>query len=165
MSLTPSMNEPTAGLLSCPECGTQMPSTAAFCPGCGCPILTAPKAQGKIGILPRRVAGALAYLTFIPPIVFLLAAPYRHDRFVRFHSIQCLLLCGAGLLVSAVVRLLAFVLLLIPMLGILLVGLISTLLALAACFLWLILVIKALQGESFQVPVLGVFAEHYSIPV
>ncbi len=165
MSLAPSMDESTASLLLCPECGTQMPSTAAFCPGCGCPIPTAPKAQGKIGVLPRRVAGALAYVTFIPPIVFLLTRPYRHDRFVRFHSVQCLLLCGAGLLVGVVVRLLAVVLLLIPMLGILLVGLLSTLVGLAACFVWLILVIKALQGESFQVPVLGAFAEHYSVPV
>jgi hypothetical protein len=36
------------------------------------------------------VAGMLAYFTIIPAIIFLLIEPYNRNRFVRFHSFQCL---------------------------------------------------------------------------
>jgi len=42
-----------------------------------------------------NVAGALAYVTFIPAIVFLVLEPYSKNRFIRFHSFQCLFFCGA----------------------------------------------------------------------
>lgn len=45
------------------------------------------------------MAGALAYLTIIPAIVFLVAEPYKRDRFVRFHAFQCLFLAAGGFVV------------------------------------------------------------------
>ncbi len=126
---------------------------------------TAPKAEGRVGVLPRSIAGGLAYLTFIPAIIFLTLDPYRHDRFVRFHSIQCLLLWAAGLVIGLALRLLAMVLFLIPVVGILLVSILSVLTGLAVFFLWLVLIVKALQGETFKLGVLGALAEHYSAPL
>jgi len=124
-----------------------------------------PKVQGRVGFLPRNVAGALAYFTFIPAIIFLTLDPYRRDRFVRFHSIQCLLLWLAGLIVGLAIRLLALVLFMIPALGVLLVSLISVVTALAGFFIWLVVVVKALQGQAFKLSVLGELAEHYAPPL
>jgi uncharacterized membrane protein len=139
-----------------------MPEIAAFCPGCGRPMPTLSAARGRVGILPERIAGGLAYLTFIPAIIFLTLDPYRRNVFVRLHSVQCLLLCAATLLTAAVLRLLAYVLFLIPVVGILLVLVISVVAGLAAFFLWLVLITKAFQGHFFKLPVLGEIAERYA---
>ncbi len=128
-------------------------------------MLVIPKVQGKVGFLPRNIAGALAYFTFIPATVFLTLDPYRRDRFVRFHSIQCLLLWLAGVLVGLAIRLLALVLFMIPVVGVLLISLISVLAALAAFFVWGVLVAKTLQGEAFKLSILGELAEHYAPPL
>ena len=50
---------------------------------------TGARAQGKVGVLAENIAGALAYLTFIPAIAFLVLDPYNKNRFARFHSVQC----------------------------------------------------------------------------
>jgi len=124
-----------------------------------------PKVQGSVGFFPRNIAGALAYLTFIPAIVFLTLDPYRRDRFVRFHSMQCLLLWLAGLIIGLAIRFLALLLFMIPAAGVLLISLISVLAALAGFFLWLVVVVKALQGHAFKLSVLGELAEHYAPPL
>ncbi len=91
------MDQPGPMPLSCADCSAKMPETAAFCPGCGRPMTgAAEKASGRVGALPERIAGALAYLTFIPAIVFLLVEPFKSNRFARFHSIQCLLMWAAA---------------------------------------------------------------------
>ena len=148
--------------ISCPHCAAQMPETAAFCPGCGRAMQAAPQAQGKVGVFAENVAGALAYVTLVPAIVFLLRHPYNRNRFVRFHSLQSLLLWVAGLLIGAALKLAGLVLFLIPVLGPLLVLLSSVVALLAAVVIWLVLVVKALQGEMFKLPVLGEFAEQRS---
>jgi len=54
------------------------------------------------------------------------------------------------------------VLFIIPVLGPLLVLLVSTVVALAVVVIWLVLVVKAFQGEMFKLPLLGDFAEQYA---
>lgn len=148
--------------LSCPYCSAQMPETAAFCPGCGCSMQAPKRATGKIGLLAENMAGALAYLTFIPAIVFLVLKPYNKNFFVRFHSAQCLALWAAALLTATVLRLAGFVLVTVPLVGPLLVVLISVVAGLAGVLLWVVLVIKALRGEVFKLPAVGDFAEQYA---
>jgi len=145
-------------LTSCPNCAAQMPETAAFCPGCGRSMQTDARAEGKVGALPESIAGALAYFTFIPAIVFLVLEPYKTNRFVRFHSIQCLLLWGAGIVLAIALKLAGLLLFIIPVLGPLLVVLVSMVAGLAAVVIWLVLVVKAFQGHSFKLPLLGDFA-------
>ena len=137
-----------------------MPETAAFCPGCGRSTQT--RASGKVGIFPENIAGALAYLTFIPAIVFLTVDPYKKDRFVRFHSVQCLLLWGAAILLAIALKLASVVLFIIPVLGPLLVLLVSVVVGIAAFVIWLVLVVKAFQGEMFMLPMLGEMAEQHT---
>src|ERR1700726_518977 len=70
----------------CPSCGKPIPAGAATCPDCAsAPVTTsASAAQGQVGGLTQTVAGALAYVTIIPAILFLVIEPYNKDRFVRF---------------------------------------------------------------------------------
>jgi uncharacterized membrane protein len=157
------MNEIAVPLTSCPHCAAQMPETATFCPGCGRPMQTEERAHGTIGVLRENVAGPLAYLTFIPAIVFLLLEPYKNNRFVRFHSIQCLLFCGAEILIAVALKLASVVLFIVPVFGPLLVLLVSMVVGLAAVVIWLVLVVKAAQGVMFKLPVLGEFASQYAV--
>jgi len=120
------------------------------------------RAQGRVGLLPETIAGSLAYLTFIPAILFLSLAPYNRNRFVRFHSLQCLMLWGALVVIAAGLRLAGVVLNFVPTLGPLLMVLISGMTVFAAVVLWLVLIVKALQGESFKIPLLGDLAERYA---
>jgi len=142
-----------------------MPQGAAFCPGCGRPMHAEPRAQGRVGPFPEGIAGGLAYLSFIPAIIFLLVDPYKRNRFVRFHSFQCLFASAVGLGLGLAMRLVGWVLFMIPKVGPLLDFLIAVVAILAAVFLWLVLTVKALQGEWFRLPVLGDFADRYADPI
>lgn len=150
-------------LTACPHCAAQMPETAAFCPGCGRPMQTEERAQGKVGLLPERVAGALAYFSFIPAIIFLVVEPYKNNRFVRFHSLQCLLLWGAAVLAAIALKLAGMLLFIIPVLGPLLVVLVWTVVGFGALVIWLVLVVKAFQGLMFRLPMLGDFAAERAV--
>jgi len=141
-----------------------MPEAAGFCPGCGRAMNAPQRAQGKVGALPEPIAGALAYVTCMPAIVFLLVAPYKRNLFVRFHSVQCLMLCAAAALAAAILKLASLILFRIPVLGALVVVLVSGVCALAVFVTWLVLVVKALQGEMFEIPFLGSLAAHYAQP-
>ncbi len=166
--------------LACPNCAAQMPETAAYCPGCGRPMTSTgrvaaptgdlaseqeqPQAQGTVGALPENVAGAIAYVTCIPAIVWLLVEPYNKNRFVRFHSLQSLLLWAAGILVWLALKLSGLVLFHVPMVGPLLIGLLWGMVALAMVLIWLVLLVKAFQGEMFELPFLGRLAGWYASP-
>lgn len=111
-----------------------------------------------MGILPEILAGALAYF-LVPAIVFLLVDPYNKNRFVRFHSFQCIGAWLAAVVAAALLRILSVVLSVIPRLGPLLVWLVSMLVILALIMTWIVLVVKALLGEMYKLPVVGEFAE------
>jgi uncharacterized membrane protein len=139
-----------------------MPDTAAYCPACGRAMRPVERARGIVGALPETLAGALAYF-LLPAIVFLLVEPYNKNRFVRFHSLQCLGVCLAALIIGALLRIAAFILFFVPILGHLLVWLLSMIVGLAFLTVWVVLVVKALQGETFKLPVVGDFAERQAI--
>ena len=97
--------------------------------------------------------GALAYVTVIPAIVFLLIEPYKNSRFIRFHSFQSIFYCVAVVAVSIMMMILAGVL---AFVGIgFLVGILGFLLNIAFFVGWIFLVIKAYQGEEFRLPIIG----------
>jgi uncharacterized membrane protein len=96
------------------------------------------------GGLSENTAGAIAYLTFIPAVLFLILDPYKKSHFIRFHSFQCILLTLASIVVHLV---LGF----IPVFGWALSGFVS----LAFFILWLVALLKASRGEWFKLPVIG----------
>jgi uncharacterized membrane protein len=150
--------------VSCPDCAAQMPDTAAYCPGCGkpAPVGHPTASTAAVGSLRENLAGGLAYLTFVPAIIFLLVDPYKKNRFVRFHSNQCLLLWAVILIAGALIRLLGAAMFFIPVAGPLLMVVTLVLALLAAFFSWLVLEVKALRGEMFKLPLLGELADRYS---
>ena len=160
--MLPAMEQIAVGLKSCPDCGAQMPESAAFCPGCGRPMQIKLPAEQKPGARHDNFLGAFAYVSFVPALVFLLVDPYRKNSFVRFHSIQCLLFGLACVVLAVVLRVVFLGLLFIPMVGPLLAVLVVVVVALAAVFTWIVLIVKAFQGERFALPVIGNLSEQYS---
>jgi uncharacterized membrane protein len=102
---------------------------------------------------------ALAYVTCIPAIFFVLVEPFKRNRFVRFHSFQSIFLAVATVLVAVVMRILYSIFVLIPVIGFLLAWLASAVLLLGWAILWLVLLVKTLQGETFKLPWIGNLAE------
>lgn len=136
----------------CPKCGTQIADGAA-CPKCGAG--NAPAAQVTTGGgLEDNVAGALAYVTIIPAIVFLVMEPFNKKRFIRFHAFQCLFFAVAWTVLWIGLSFVAH----IPFLGWMTL-LIWPLVSLVGFIIWLILVLKAYQGQMFKLPVIGDMAE------
>ena len=100
--------------------------------------------------LSDNAACGLAYLTFIPAIIFLVVAPYNQSANVRFHSWQSIFM-GVALVVVWVLNI---ILLFIPILG----WLISIVLMLGLLILWILCVVKAFNGQRFMVPIIGALA-------
>ena len=136
---------PAQAFVKCPHCGTVMPAKAAFCPGCGWSMTPIPPAE--------RAAAAVAYLTFVPAAVLLLLSVYRNNRFVRFHAWQSVLLWGVFFVLTIVALFLSNV---TAAMLFLLFGILASL---AMLFLWIVLSIKAWEGERFELPLFGMLAE------
>ncbi|MGD1064866.1 MAG: hypothetical protein ABR860_16545 [Terracidiphilus sp.] len=108
--------------------------------------------------LSDNAAGAIAYLTIIPAIVFLVVEPFNKKSFVRFHSFQCIFLCVAAVVLDiAFGILLTIVTMMMP-------------LAFFGVFLWplvnlfwlavvVICIVNAYQGKRFKLPIIGNLAE------
>jgi uncharacterized membrane protein len=138
----------------CPTCGTQIADGAA-CPKCaaGAGPTASPSTPAAAG-LTDNVAGALAYVTIIPAIVFLVLEPFNRKRFVRFHAFQCLFFAIAWTVLWIGLSFIAH----IPFLGWATV-LIWPIVSLVGFIIWLILVLKAYQGQMFKLPIIGDMAE------
>src|SRR5271166_2721960 len=136
----------------CNMCGTQIADGATRCAACSARAGAVPAASTS-GIA-DNVAGMLAYFTIIPAIIFLVLDPYNKSRFVRFHAWQCILFNVAWWILWIGLRIVVH----IPLLGFLTL-LVWPLVGLGGFIVWIILVIKANQGQMFKLPVIGDFAE------
>jgi uncharacterized membrane protein len=101
-------------------------------------------------------AAAIAYLTFIPAVIFLVTEPYKRMPLVRFHAIQCIALTVVAIVISIIVGIVIAPLILTGFWFI--AHLISRLLDLAFILVWLLCIVKASKGEWFKLPVIGDFA-------
>src|SRR5258708_2008790 len=116
------------------------------------------RGPAMVAVCPWPFAGSLPY-SILPAIVFILVQPYKNDRFVRFHSFQSIGVCLAAVVLGAILRIAGFALFFIPVLGHLLVWLLSMVVGLAFFMIWIVLIVKALQGEMLKLPLLGELAE------
>ena len=115
------------------------------------PVPPAPPAS-QSGLSDSAASG-LAYL-FIPAIIFLATEPYNKNATVRFHSWQSIFLVIANIVVHIGFRIVGH----IPFLG-LLFAFVGMLIGLGFFILWLIVMIKAFNGQRFKIPVIGDLAE------
>lgn len=132
-----------------------MPDDAVFCAECGNRVNTA----SPIAVSgPDKIIAALAYM-FLPAIIFLFIESYKRNQFVRFHCFQAIFLAVAGIVVGTILKIAAAILFLIPLLGPLVIVLAFIVIGLAWFILWIVLVLKALQGEILKLPYIGDMAE------
>lgn len=95
--------------------------------------------------LPKNTAAALCYLLgWVTGIVFLLVE--KEDKFVRFHAMQSVITFGILTIASF-----------LPLIG----WILSPFIMIIGFVLWLVLIIKAYQGEEFELPVVGKLARQW----
>lgn len=145
----------------CPNCDAPMPDVSAFCPACGLSVTETPGALNSRD----RALGALAYIGLIPAIVLLLIPALRSKRFVRFHSWQSLLFTIASALLGLALKLLFVILAILPVVGFLLAWLSLGIGSMGIFILWIVLLIKAALGHSYQLPLIGPMAEQLAARV
>jgi uncharacterized membrane protein len=139
----------------CASCGSSVAEGALACASCGATVgqsigggaAAAPATTG----LTESLAGALAYVTFLPAIFFLLMDPYNKNRFVRFHSFQSIFLNVAWFVLWLAVSVVRSV----PLIG----WAAYLFLPLFGLVLWIVLIFRAYQGQTFKLPVIGDLAE------
>jgi uncharacterized membrane protein len=113
-------------------------------------------AAGSTSGLTDNAAGAIAYLTFIPAVFFLVTEPYNRNSYVRFHAWQSILLCVAAIAVDLV---LSFALVLAFMFSPFLHLAAWRVIELFWLAVWLVCMVNAAQGKRFKLPVIGILAE------
>jgi uncharacterized membrane protein len=157
-------------MAKCPNCGTELLPGAGFCGSCGAPTAaaappaapastsSAPSAAASGG-LPPNVAGALAYFTIIPPIIFLVVEPFNKDRFIRFHSFQSLFLAAAMFVAMIGLMIVSFIIGMIPVVGTIVAILMWPLVSLCMFALVLYMMYQAYNEKKFKLPFIGNLAE------
>jgi uncharacterized membrane protein len=158
----------------CAKCGSAVSDGAPFCSACGAPQAGAtaaapppPQQQGYVAPaggstqqtqMAENVAGFLCYLVgWVTGLIFFLI---DKRPFVRFHAAQSIVLFG-----GCTILIWVFGIFSAGMLGFgvyHLAGLLwalSGLLDIAVFVLWILLMVKAYQGERFRVPVVADIAE------
>ena len=106
--------------------------------------------------LESNIGGLLSYvLGWITGLIFFLIE--EKDEYVRFHAMQSIIFFGAITVVEIVLGFLRW----LPFIGILFTVLIS-LVGLFAFVMWIVLMVKAYQGELFRLPAAGELAERYA---
>lgn len=170
--------------MQCPSCHNEVSSQSSFCGFCGASLAgaasggpaTAPAGYTPVGGgaayaapaapvpaapatggLSENAAAAIAYITIIPAILFLILEPYNRMRLVKFHSIQCIALHVAWIAVWVAITILHVVMHFIPFIGLLFV-LVDLAVAVGFFIAWLLCILKASKGEYFKLPVIGDFA-------
>ncbi len=162
--------------MQCPVCHNEVTPQNAFCNHCGAPMAGAATQAVPMGAgdpippayaaqpvaaesgLSDNAAGAIAYITIVPAIIFLVLAPYNRIPFVKFHSWQSIGLCLVAVIVQTLVTVVEVVMHFIPGI-ILLFTLLHLAIWLGFFFVWLYVVLRASKGDWYKLPVIGDFAE------
>jgi uncharacterized membrane protein len=164
--------------MQCPACSTENPAGATFCQHCGASLSAAPPpassggftqvpqpaaAPAGAGYVPAQsglsdnAAAAIAYVTIIPAIIFLVMEPYNRKPFVRYHAMQCIGLHVLWLAIWVVLLVLGAMLAMVHLH--LLVLLLWPICWIGLVILWLLCIVSAAQGKWFKLPIIGDFAK------
>lgn len=140
----------------CKACGQEI-GTANFCPKCGASqTATAPPlpAANPIEGLQENIAGLLCYLVgWITGIIFLLI---DKRPWVRFHAAQSIAVFGGLTIIRIALGMFHFA---GGLIGWGFFGMLFTLLWLLTVVLWVVLMIKAFQHQTWRVPIAADIAD------
>lgn len=139
----------------CNMCGAQIADGASVCAACAArfPAGGPAPSVAQQGMT-DNVAGMLAYITIIPAIIFLVMEPYNRNRFIRFHSFQCLFFAAALIVLHVGLGIFGIV----PGVALLTFPL-HMLINLGAFIVWIVLLVKANQGQMYKLPFIGDLAQ------
>jgi uncharacterized membrane protein len=149
----------------CSKCGGEVQAGVAFCPKCGQAQtggeVTTTSQSAQPGMA-ENVAGLLCYvLGWVTGIIFFLIdkRPY-----VRFHAAQSIVVFGGLHVLNIVIGIIfgAGFMMMGRMAGFGLGFALYSLINLVAFVLWILLMVKAYQGEKFQVPVAAGIAQSFA---
>src|ERR1700733_863983 len=159
----------------CPKCGSSVGEGAGFCPSCGSTLgssapSSAPSAAPSAPPLPivaasgqmdENIAGLLCYVFgWVTGIIF-----YLIDKrpFVRFHAAQSVVVFGGIAILYIILGMFVSASLFAGGLagaGSFSIGfLLYPILGLVAFILWILLMVKAYQGQKFRIPIAADLAE------
>ena len=122
------------------------------------PAYVPPPPASTASGLSDNVAAALAYITIIPAIVFLILEPYNRIPLVKFHSYQSIALNVVAFIIQIGLMIAESILHFIP-LSWMLFSVIHLIVFLAIFIAWIVTILKASKGEWYKLPVIGDFAE------
>jgi uncharacterized membrane protein len=153
---TPNDNREDTFMAFCSMCGAQIADGTTTCSVCAGKVATSPASPttASVGGMTDNVAGMLAYITIIPAIIFLVMEPYNKNRFIRFHAWQCLFFAGALFVLHVGLSIFAFV----PFVALITFPL-HLLVSLGGFIIWIVLLMKANQGQMYKLPIIGDLAE------
>jgi uncharacterized membrane protein len=106
--------------------------------------------------LSDNAAGAVAYITIVPAIVFLVLPPYNASSYIRFHAWQSIFLNLAAIVFWVI---LSFFTIFGLMFGMFFMLMLTRLIWLGWFVLWLVCILKAMNGQRFKIPVIGDLAQ------
>jgi len=156
----------------CPKCGNDA-GDAKFCPGCGAELGdgtsgfanatsdSAPNVNGNSTpnqtSMAENTAGLLTYvLGWVTGIIFMIV---DKRPFVKFHAMQSILVFGSLTVLNIVLSTLTSIL---PFGLWFITSFINKLLSLTGFILWVLLIVKAYQGNRYKLPYFGDLAEKMS---
>ena len=156
----------------CPQCGTPAaaqapPPGGAYTPAAAPPqppaanYSAAPQPAPAAAGLTDNVAAMLCYVpALISGIIFLVLEPYKNNKFIRFHAFQSIFFGGAAIalqIVLGIIRTIVFAAISWSMWGFWVF--ITQIVWLALFAVWVLLLVKAYQGQKYKLPVIGDLAE------
>lgn len=158
----------------CSGCGTQVADGTTFCPSCGKPVGAAAGAGAAAAVAPApvavapassgladNIAGLLCYspVGLICDIIWLVAEPYKSNKFLRFHSFQSLFLAGAWFVLWIGLMIVGFVLAAVGgPLGLIMFP-IDMIIGFGFLALCVVMMIKAYQMQTPHLPIIGGLAD------
>jgi uncharacterized membrane protein len=147
----------------CTQCGNRVHESDLFCASCGArQAVDAPAPGATIRVEDQvnpKTAKVLCYIPFVGWIaaIFVLAsAKFRRDLQVRFHAFQGLYLFVVYLLVDSITTFRGDRVHFPPLFA---ANAVEGLLKLALLLVWIFMLVKVSQNETYRLPVIGELAE------
>lgn len=158
----------------CGSCGTQVAEGTTFCPSCGKPVAAAAAGGAATAAAPAaaapaaassglsdNIAGLLCYspVGLICDIIWLVAEPYKSNKFLRFHAFQSLFMAGGWFVLWIGLMILGAVLAAVGGPLALIMFPVYMIVSLGFLALCIVMMVKAYGMQTPHLPIIGALAD------